>query len=339
MLPGVLISIPAGDASARWRDKTVLLFFLGVMFMGSLGTAVFSTAAEISVARLIAGAGAAGANVLLSKIVIDLFDGGSLQTAMGLLIASWPLGLGLSLAVLGPIAAHWGWHAGLIGSVVGCLVAFGVCACLRVETSRPSYGAKQTEIHHPIDATTRMAVLLSGTVWALFNGALATILTFLPSLLTRSGSNAAAGAALVGGVMWIVTLLIPIGGLLADRANNLRQIVVWPLMILALCSPFLLKISNPQWTLLPFGALCAIPAAAIASMPALVLNSAQRAKGMGLYQTVYYAGMSVLPALGGVGDHPALRQFSPLTIAGLMFAAASLLAACFRPKFLAVKSN
>lgn len=339
MLPGILISIPAGAASARWRNKTVLLFFLGVMFVGAVGTATFSTITEISVARLIAGAGGAGANVLLSKIVIDLFDDRNLQTAMGLLIASWPLGLGLSLAVLGPIAAHWGWHAGLIGSAAGCLLAFGVCGCLRVEPSQPSYGAKQTEIHQPITASTRMAVLLSGMVWALFNGALATILTFVPSLLTRSGSSAASGAALVGGVIWIVTLLIPIGGLLADRANNLRLTVVWPLIILALCSPFLLKVSNPQWTLLLFGALCAVPAAAIASMPALALKSGQRAEGMGLYQTVYYVGMSVLPILGGLGDHPALRQFSPLPIAGLMFAVASLLAACFQRRLLAVDSN
>lgn len=339
MLPGVLISIPAGAASARWRDKTVLLFFLGVMFLGALGTAVFSTAAEIGVARLIAGAGAAGANVLLSKIVIDLFDGRSVQTAMGLLIASWPLGLGLSLAVLGPLAAHSGWQAGLIGSAVGCLLAVGVCACLRMENPPLPPGAKKAETRQPIDASTRMAVLLSGAIWALFNGALATILTFAPSLITRSGSSAAAGAALVGGVMWIVTLLIPIGGFLADRANNLRLIVVWPLLILAVCSPFLLKVSNPQWSLLLFGALCAIPAAAIASMPASVLNPAQRAEGMGLYQTVYYLGMFALPILGGFGDHPAIRQFGPLGMAGLMFAAASVLAACFRSKILSTGSN
>ena len=339
MLPGVLISIPAGTASARGRDKTVLLFFLGVMFVGALGTAVFSTAAGIGVARLVAGTGAAGANVLLSKIVIDLFDGRSVQTAMGLLIASWPLGLGLSLGVLGPLAAHWGWQAGLIGSAVGCLLALAVCACLPMKNPPLPAGARKAEIRQPMDASTRTAILLSGTVWALFNGALATILTFAPSLITRSGSSAAASAAMVGGVMWIVTLLIPIGGYLADRVNNLRLIVIWPLMILAICSPFLLMPQDPHWSLLSFGALCAVPAAAIASMPATVLNAAQRAEGMGLYQTVYYIGMFALPILGGLGDHPAIRQFGPLAMAGLMFAAASILAACFRPKVFSTGSN
>ena len=47
------------------------------------------------------------------------------------------------------------------------------------------------------------------------------------------------------------------------------------------------------------GIVCGLPAGAIMSLPAQVLQPATRAVGMGIFFTVYYAGMFAAPALAG----------------------------------------
>lgn len=52
-------------------------------------------------------------------------------------------------------------------------------------------------------------------------------------------------------------------------------------------------------TLVALGLVCGLPAGAIMSLPARVLEPTTRALGMGLFYTVYYATMLVAPWLGG----------------------------------------
>jgi predicted MFS family arabinose efflux permease len=47
------------------------------------------------------------------------------------------------------------------------------------------------------------------------------------------------------------------------------------------------------------GIVCGLPAGAIMSLPARVLDQKVRPIGMGLFYTVYYAGMLAGPAIGG----------------------------------------
>lgn len=67
------------------------------------------------------------------------------------------------------------------------------------------------------------------------------------------------------------------------------------------------------------GILCGLPAGAIMSLPARVLEPKMRPIGMGLFYTVYYAGMLAGPAIGGklstsVGSASAALDFGAVAL-------------------------
>jgi sugar phosphate permease len=49
-------------------------------------------------------------NILLTRLISDWFAGKELSTAMGVMLTSWPVGLGLATATLGGLAAGSGWR-------------------------------------------------------------------------------------------------------------------------------------------------------------------------------------------------------------------------------------
>src|SRR5688572_16798599 len=109
MLPGVVVAIPGGLLGRRFGDKRVVCAGLALMALGTFVTAEASVYGVAMAGRVVSGAGAVMLNVLLTKMVADWFHDREVATAMGLLIMSWPLGIGLALLLLGPLAAATSW--------------------------------------------------------------------------------------------------------------------------------------------------------------------------------------------------------------------------------------
>src|SRR4029453_2707232 len=77
----------------------------------------------------------------------------------------------------------------------------------------------------------------------------------------------------------------------------------------------------PPWpTLLAVGVLAGLPAGSLAAAPALVLRPESRSAGMGLFYTMYYVGMALMPPVAG------WLQDSLGRSAAVYFAAAAILA-------------
>ena len=60
-------------------------------------------------------------NVLMTKMVTDLFAGRERLLAMSMLINAWPIGIGISLVVIGPLASC-GWRWGVASSALFALI-------------------------------------------------------------------------------------------------------------------------------------------------------------------------------------------------------------------------
>jgi MFS family permease len=124
MLPGAVMAIPGGMLGGRFGDKRVALFGLLLMVIGSAVTAGSNEYLSALVGRIVSGTGAVLLNVLLAKMVADWFGDRDLATAMGILVVSWPVGIGLALVVLGPLSVATSWTFALQISTGVCVAAF-----------------------------------------------------------------------------------------------------------------------------------------------------------------------------------------------------------------------
>jgi MFS family permease len=105
LLPGTVLALPGGLVATRFGDRPVVLLALGCLTTGPLALAHSGSYAGAAAARVLSGTGGVLLNVQLTKIATDRFAGRRLSTAMGLLLAMWPLGIALALATLG--LARW----------------------------------------------------------------------------------------------------------------------------------------------------------------------------------------------------------------------------------------
>ena len=82
LLPGIAFALPSGIIGNRFGDKRIVLFGLALMVIGSSGFAMAPSYHAAVVARAVCGSGGVLLNVLLAKIVTELFSGREAVLAM-----------------------------------------------------------------------------------------------------------------------------------------------------------------------------------------------------------------------------------------------------------------
>ncbi len=294
--PGVLVAMPGAAIGRRFGDERTVAFGMLLMLAGGLAIALVP-AWEVQIAgRVVAGVGGILLNVLMSKMVIDRFQGPGLAAAMGIFVNSWPVGIALALLVLPPIAARLGLEVAL-GTVVG-LVLVGLLLLLtlpRPASRAPlAAAAAPARLHGPVLG----CVLLAGSIWALYNAGLGVIFAFGPLLLVERGWSAAAASSTTSLALWMVAVSVPLGGVIARRLGRDRVLV---LGLVAFAALLLLapRTSHMVPTVIALGLMGGLAAGPIMSLPGDVLSPGNRAHGMGVFHTLYYATMLVAPAAAG----------------------------------------
>jgi MFS family permease len=168
--------------------------------------------------------------------------------------------------------------------------------------------------------------ILSGLVWALYNVGLILVLVFGPSFLTARGMPIGTAGATVSVVSWTILLSLPFGGYLAQRANSPDTVMHGCFVALALACWALLSGLSPLILCALFGLLAGPPAGLIMALPGSALQPHNRAAGMGVYFTCYYAAMAGLVPMAGWLRDATQNPASPLYFAsGTMIAAVALL--------------
>lgn len=324
LLPGAAVAIPGGVLAQRFGDKRIVSAGLAAMAVGGVLMAS-GDQTLLTAGRILSGCGAVFINVLITKMTTDTFEGREVVTALGVLITSWPLGIALALVTLPPLAAATSWHATMIAGAVMAIAALALIAALYRAPGKRAVVAPKLRFD-----LTRHELLLSvlaGLVWTFYNMSLILVLTLGPAWLIAGGDSPAHAAAVVSVVGWLIIPAIPLGAWLADRAGHPMTTMLTFFALGALAIALLPFVGGALGLLAAIGLLFGPPGGLIMALPGQAAPPERRALAMGVYFTVYYIGMGVVPGFAGFARDVTGSPAAPLWLAAamLVFAALSLL--------------
>jgi predicted MFS family arabinose efflux permease len=325
MLPGVMIALPGGMLAGRFGDKQVALLGLALMVVGGIIMAVGDSVMVVGAGRLVTGVGAVLFNVVATKMVTDWFIGREIVTAMAILLASWPLGIGAALASLSAVAEEASLtHAMLVPAVVCLVTAIGVAIVYRSPTQIG--GLSSPPQAGPVVArrpTTREFRLIcwAGLIWTTYNAGYIIVISFAPDYLTELGFSAAGAGLLMSVITWMLLPTVPFLGAIAERIDRpmLVMALTFAISAAAILAVPVLKLPTPFFVITAIA--FAMPAGVIMSLPGAILRPESRAIGTGVFFTWYYAGMAGLPPVAGLARDMTGNAAAPVIVGGLVMAA------------------
>lgn len=326
--PGIAIALPGGAIGKRFGDKRAVAFGMLLMLAGGLVTALVPGWEAQITGRVLAGVGGCVLNVLMTKMVTDWFTGRELATAMGIFVNSWPVGIAGALLVLPGLADTFGLSA-TMGLIAG-LVAVGL-VLLVAYYRPPSNAVAAAEARpSPLRGAALACVLAAGSIWGLYNAALGMVFGFGPAMLIERGWSASASSSTTSIVLWIVSLSVPLGGVIADRLRQRDSVLAFGILSFAA----LMFVAPGTHQIVPMfvalGVVSGIAAGPIMSLPADVLLAGNRAYGMGLFYALFYLAIFVAPIVAGRVAEAAGRAEAALPFGGWMLLACLLLLGVFR---------
>lgn len=330
MLPGVLVSIPGGLLGQKFGDKQVVLFGLLVMTLGSVVVANADSYEVALSGRFVSGAGAVLLNVLLTKMVADWFTDKESATAMGILVVSWPAGIGLALGLLGPLSATTSWSFAIQVTAWVCAAAM-LCIALVYRNPPDSPGVE--EMPRSSWRLSRRGLTLTciaGLIWTLYNVAYIIVVSFAPGLLAATGHDTGDAAIVASFATWPLIATLPIGGYVADRTGRGQEIMLACFIAMALSMPLMLAISSPLVMLSIIGLVTGPAGGIVMALPTRALDQSSRHLGMGIFFTIYYLGMTFLPGMAGLTRDISKVDEAPLLFGSLLLLIATTCAILFR---------
>jgi predicted MFS family arabinose efflux permease len=335
LLPGIALALPGGFLGRRFGDKRVVVLGLGLMTAGGLVMGASHSYPVACAGRLLSGTGAILFNVLATKMVADWFAGKEIVTAMAIFVTSWPLGIGLALVSLAPIAtasiaAASSWQAAMFLTALASLAALLLVAV--VYRAPPETGDERDTAPSSFKFSRQELCLvpLAGTIWALFNVSFAILPGFAPDFLISSGYALVRAGALVSVVTWLLIFSVPLGGALAERLGHPNLVLLVCSLAIGLALYLLPYWPQPLLLLVVLGLFFGPPPGIIAALPVEVLRPENRAPGMGLFHTCYYIGMPLLTAVAGLSRDLTGNPAAPLLFGGVMILLVLPVLALFR---------
>lgn len=294
MAPGILVALPGGLLGRRFGERLVVGGGLLLMLLGSLACAVAGGPAGIGAGRALAGAGAVMLIVMQGKMLSDRFVGRAFMPVMGVVVGAFPVGVGLVELTHGPLVRAVGWPGLFIfgaGLAAVSLVLFVIAA----EPARPSAIGSAWALPSRRECE---LVAVAGVIWTAYNAGYYGFLSYMPSFLAVRGHDPGLLALVLLVATWCNLPATVLGGALAARYGERPVFMVGTLAgIVAVAGPAVL-----DWPLLwglLFGTVASIHAGVIVALGTLSARPENRAVGMGLFYTIYYAGGALLPAMCG----------------------------------------
>jgi predicted MFS family arabinose efflux permease len=329
LLPGIIVAYPGGLLGQYFGDKRIAVSGLVLMVAGGLLTASGDYPVVLA-GRLISGGGAVLLNVLLTKMTIDWFVGREIGTALAVLVSSWPVGIGIALITLPWFAVHASALAGFAStSAVAALVLVLVVLIYRTPPAagRPQQSNRTEYLRLSVGELG--LVSLAGAVWMLFNVGYILVVSFGPALLVSNGLSQADAGFMTSLVAWAIIITIPLGGVLIDQIGHATTLMIASLAAFGFSAMLLPSALSPG--LMTFiGAVAGLPCGAMMVLPGEVLRPQNRAAGMGVFYTWYYAGMALLTPAAGVLRDASGAPGAPLLLAGALELAALAVLVVFR---------
>lgn len=315
LLPGIAAAIPGGVLAQRFGDKRIVCWGLAAMAVGGLMTA-YGDERWLIAGRVLSGFGAVFINVLITKMTTDTFEGREVVTALGLVITSWPLGIALALVTLPPLASVSSWRGGMVAGAVLSVIALALIALVYPSPAKRVSAAARLRF----DLTRHELALsvLSGLVWSFYNMGLILVLAFGPAWLVAAGDSPAHASAVVSLVSWLLIVSVPLGASLADRAGH-PMTTMLTFLLLAAGTIALLPFAGASLGLMAaLGLIFGPPAGLIMALAGQSAAPERRALAMGVYFTVYYVGMGVVPGIAGFARDVTGDAVAPIWLSAAM---------------------
>lgn len=330
LAPGIVLALPGGLLSAAWGDRRVAVAGTASMLAGGALCALAPDVATLQAGRLLGGVGGVLFNVTASKMVADWFAGREIDLAMSIFVTTWPLGIGLGLLVHGPIATGWGSPASAFAATASLA---GISLALVLALYRPAPGAAppgrpRLSALAPGDG---LRLALSAGAWTAYNVAFGVLVAFLPALFVARGLDVAAAGALTALQTAAFVVSIPASGWLIERTGRPTTVATLGVLAWAACIAAVRAGGDPVPWLIASGFVSGAAAGALSAAPARFLSPAARAIGIGLFYTLFYAGMGVLPrAVGAWADRAGSPEVVLDAAIGFALLAVALMAATHR---------
>jgi predicted MFS family arabinose efflux permease len=327
LFPGIFIALPGGMLGERFGAKVVAIVGLALMIAGGVVMGLSAWFPALAMGRLISGVGAVLMNVMLTKMVADWFAGREMATAMAVLVTSWPLGIALGLLGFVPIAAAFGWPAVMTLSALVCVASL---VAIAVFYRAPATHKLAAGFSLGLSKREWVLVSIAGLVWGAYNVGYILLVSFLPGHLAEDGYVLARANALVSWLGWGLIVMVTVGGVIADRLRSPDTVMAAGFIVAGAAT---VALAADLALLLPAFALIALtiglPAGPIMTLPAAAVAPKNRATGMGIYFTWYYALMAGIPPLAGFARDVTQNGAVPVLFAAGMLAAALVMQALF----------
>ena len=299
LAPGLAFALPGGEIGRRFGDKRVVLFGLTLMIAGGLLMAFAPTWHWQIAGRIVAGIGGVVLNVLMSKMVTDWFAGKEIATAMAIFVNSWPAGIALCLFLLPAIVAAKGIATALLLTTAFCALGFVLLATLYRSPPHAGSGAPVPPATWPRPPAIR-AMVAAGSIWGLFNAAIGMVFGFGTILLVERGWGLAAAGSATSLVLWLISISVPFGGILADRTGKHMEIMLIGFALFAVTLLGATRTDAVVPAFVALGLVGGLSAGPIMSLPARVLTPPVRAVGMGIHFTLFYVFVVAAPIVAGI---------------------------------------
>ncbi len=328
MLPGLFFAIPAGYSGRYWSDRLLSGIGLVALALGGLVSGFAADSWMIGVGRAFSGAGFLFSTLYFTKMTADWFSGKEIATAMSILVMSWPFGIAMGQIGHEWLAEvfHWRW-AFYAASTYCLLSAVAVFTFYRP----PEEVASQIKVSTVnLDRKELHLILVAALAWAIFNLGYVIYLSFAPLVLEARGNSDMEAATIISLGSWVMIISGTICGLIADRTgrNNLLLILC---MLGAAAALGLLAVDGFSVVAsLLFGLIGMAPAGLIMALAGEAMRPENRAFGMGIFFTVYYAVLFTGPPLAGWIYDNTGEALAPILFAILLFLAVILVNTLFR---------
>jgi predicted MFS family arabinose efflux permease len=323
VLPGAFFALPSGVIGRRFGERRVAVAGLGLMVAGALLTAAAGGFGAAAAGRLLSGVGAVVMNILLAKIVADWFAGREVSTAMGVMLTSWPVGLGLASATLGAVAS---WRTAVnitaAGAAAGLLLML-VCRDAPGAAAGPLRGAA-------LRGRPLWQSISAGFAWGCFNASLVVVLAFGPGLLIARGAALSDAGRVVSLAVWVTMLSVPLGGFLTDRLRRPTALIVGGSLVAAGTMLLIPVLAHAVLAFCLVGLAVGAPPGGLMALLPRALDPERLATGFGVFYTVFYVLMAVTQPVAGLVRDVVGDPAAPIVLAALVMAATVLGLLVFR---------
>jgi len=320
MLPGVVLALPGGLLGQRFGSLRVVVAGLALLIVGGTIVSYSGGFDSAAIGRTLGGAGGVLVNIMLARMVADWFRGRELQTAMGIMLAAWPFGMALALMILGPLAAESSWRLAEYATVVAAGLALGLVG-LVYQAPPGAPAVERATLRLNVPRRVWALAVSAGVGWALLNASVIVVSSFAPSFLMSRGSSVTEAGLITGAALWISIVAVPIGGLVADRVNRPRLLIVAACLAATITIACIARAPVPALWMVASGILLGLPPSIMMSLLPRAVAAEHLSTALGVYYGLFYLGMAVSQTLAGLLRDLTGDPGMPLLFAAVLMAA------------------